>query len=47
MPLDSGGSGVQQLWDRCSAEEFGELQQAGYVVPTEKFETAHATFVMH
>jgi len=38
---------VEYVPPQVSAKEFAELQQAGYIVPTEKIETAHQTFVVH
>lgn len=37
---------VEYIPPEASAKELAELQQAGYIIPTEKIETAHQTFVV-
>jgi hypothetical protein len=38
---------VEYVPPEASAKELAELQQAGNIVPTEKIETAHQSFVIH
>jgi hypothetical protein len=44
--------GIVEYWveyapPEVTPKEVDELQQAGYIIPTEKIETAHQTFVVH
>jgi hypothetical protein len=38
---------VEYVPPEASAKDLAELQQAGYIIPTEKIETAHLSFVVH
>jgi len=38
---------VEYVPPEASLKELAELGQSGYIVPTEKIETAHQTFVVH
>jgi hypothetical protein len=45
-------SGTVEYWieyvpPEASAKEFAELVQSGYIIPTEKIETAHKTFIVY
>jgi len=38
---------VEYIPPKANAKNLTELQMAGYIVPTEKIETAHQSFVVH